>query len=148
MSEDTNLKIKPQDGSGDIVMPAGSSFGVSTSIRLIGAAASMRRTVNGRLVVIADPAFRKYAVSINASDMILPPIFDLYTGQRVTVELATIIRERGQIPTRPYVFDTLQTGNGWIEYRPILVCLVVEPPEMSDEEYAGTASWSIELEEV
>ena len=144
---DTKLTIFVEETGDTIQMPVGSAFGVSAKLRGIGSGGT-RRTVNARLVALGNPAFRKFAGSISASDMILPPIFDLYENQQVTVEWPTLVRERGATPSRPPVPGTLSSCNGWIEYRPILTCLVTQPPEMSEEEWSGTASWSLELEEV
>ena len=145
--QETALRLTMTDTGEEIVFPDGSAFGVETDLQLIGSGNRLRRTVNAKLVNISDPAFDKFLVTLSASDMILPAIAGLRHGDAVTVECPLVIRERGATPSRPAVPGTVSTGPGWVEYRPVLDCLV-DDPVMSERESKAEASWSLRLEEV
>ncbi|MGR3315374.1 hypothetical protein [Roseovarius indicus] len=129
--------------------PEGSALFVQTQLEYIDAASRLRRTVNGRLVSTADPAFRKFRITLSGSDRILPAIAGIPPDAAATVHCPIVIRERGAIPSRGAVPGSVFVGpnSEWVEYRPVFECLVL-PPSMSETEWESSASWSLVLEEV
>jgi hypothetical protein len=139
------LKITTADGV--IPFPEGSARFVECAIEPISTSTRFERTVNGRLVDLSDPAFRKLAVNLSAADLVVPAIGGLYVGQAATVEIPTVIRERGAVPARQAVEGSILIGNGWVEYRPVIEAMITGL-STSETEGKAAASWSIQVEEV
>lgn len=146
MSE-TLLKLTMTATGEEINFPDGSALFVEADITPIDGATDLRRTVNGSLVNLSDPAFRKLAVTLSASDMTLPALGNLYPGDTLTVECPVVIRERGGVPARPAAGGVFTIGNGWVEYRPVLECMLIAN-SLNETEGKASASWSLTLEEV
>jgi hypothetical protein len=133
----------------EIPFPEGSALFVQTQLEYIDSASSLRRTVNGRLVSTADPAFRKFRITLSGSDRILPAIAGIAPDASAKIHCPIVIRERGTVPSRDAVPESVLVGpnSDWVEYRPIFECLV-SSTSMSETEWESSASWSLVLEEV
>ena len=111
-------------------------------------AGALRRTVNGTLVDVSDTAFRKYALSISASDQ-EPPALDIaWRGLQVVVDcVSRLAYVTGGSPGRTIVPGSSGVVGGFTTYRPRLTMLVVDWSQDRDEWQAGVG-WSLDLEEV
>ena len=140
-SNDTDLVL-----SGLGVTPY-SARGLTERLEPIDAGA-VRRTVNGTLVDVSDTAFRKYSLSLSASDQ-EPPAFDsVWRGMEVTVDaVSRLAYATGGSPGRTIVPGSNVVVGGFTTYRPRLTMLVVDWSQDKDEWQAGVG-WSLDLEEV
>lgn len=68
-----------------VAFPPGSDLRISESLKLIGGAADMRRTVNAGLVNVSRSAFRKRALSLSGDDMRPAALHHLFPGDYVEV---------------------------------------------------------------
>lgn len=66
-----------------VTIPPTSDFDLSETVELIGDATDLRRTVNGEPVNVARAVFRKYSVSISASDLRAAGVFAMTPGDYV-----------------------------------------------------------------
>lgn len=133
----------------EILFPGKSALFVQSAIEYVDGASRLRRTANGRLVSTANAAFRKLRLTLSAADKILPAIAGIQQDAPATVHCPIVLREPGDTPSRPAVPESILVSpeGDWVEYRPILECLVVVGP-MSETEWESNASWSLTLEEV
>jgi len=122
--------------------------GLTQSLTLIEASQQMRRTVNGSLIDISAPQFRKYRSTITCADQ-LPPAFDpVYPGQSVTVDCVSELSYlTGGSPSRTVVPASSRVDGAYTFYRPRLTMRVVGFGYDTDE-YGATVSWTLELEEI
>jgi hypothetical protein len=138
-----------------IGLPPYSARGLRQTLAPIGGATNLRRTVNGALVDLADPVFRKYESTISGED-VDPPALDLvYPGRTLTVgciaQLA--VQTSGTDPIteedlgRVPVSGSMREAGGFVFYRPQLVMLVTGW-DISEDEWERGVTWSLTLEEV
>ncbi len=125
--------------------------GLSQTLQVIDAAAQMERTINGALIDLSAPQFRKYSSKITIPSEVYPtPLDGIYPGQTVTVHcvvsLAFVTGTPGS-PNRAEVSGSSWTENGYTFYRPLLTMLV-RHVETAFDEWKNVVSWTIELEEV
>jgi hypothetical protein len=131
----------------EVPFPEGSARFVQGSIEPISEAVSSRRTVNGTLRVQADPAFRKFRLTVSCTDSMLPALFGIDPTQVAVIWSPVVVRERGTTPSRTPVSGSLVAQDDWIEYRPILTGYLTSIPTLSEPEWQSDASWSLVFEE-
>lgn len=168
----TNLKLTLSSSGQEIVIPYEASRGTRQSITQIDGGADFRRTVNGDLVVVANPNFRRYAVEISGNDSASPALGGVWIGDQVTVECITPISQRmiggtaalgrdpvpGSVECYNAAGDLVShlrsvrsvtaAGAVFVRYRPILDCFVTSAPNWDGAELSLDVSWSLQLEEV
>ncbi|MBM3605046.1 MAG: hypothetical protein FJX25_09890 [Alphaproteobacteria bacterium] len=130
----------------EIVFPDKSALFIKTSIAPIEGAVKFRRTVNGTLVNMSNPAFNKWIVSVSGTDKILPALADVPPGAQAMLYLPTVVREAGPLPRRQPVPGSLISSPQGIEYRPIVYGAIIINP-MSDTEWMSDVEWSFDVEE-
>lgn len=142
---DTVLTIS---GFGNMIYQA---RGLSQTLETIGAASQIERTINGTLIDVSAPQFRKYQSKISVPDEVdAPPLDGIYPGQTVTVGCACeLAYPTGRVgsPRRPQVSGSSYSQNGYTFYRPVLTMLVKDV-QMSLDEWTRKVHWTIDLEEV
>lgn len=131
----------------EVPFPEGSARFVNGTIDPIDEAVSSRRTVNGTLRIQADPAFRKFRLTVSCTDAMLPALFGIDPRQVATVWSPVAVRERGNSPSRTPVPGSLASQDGWIEYRPVLTGYLTTIPSLSESEWQSDANWSLVFEE-
>lgn len=110
------------------------------------------RTVNGHLIDISNPIFRKYSTKISCDDVDAPPLDNLWPGMEVTVECAAelsyLVGNPGS-PFKPEVSGSSYqpVGSPFIFYRPVLIMRVLSISHSLDE-WKHENSWEVELEEI
>lgn len=128
-----------------IGLPAASIRGATQTLAPIAAAAQLMRTVNGALVDISDPVFRKYASTIRGSDQAPPALDGVWPGQLVTVDcVAELVHAEGATPERPVVESRME--DGFVFYRPRLVMRVLSF-EVERDDWGAAVAWTLTLEE-
>jgi hypothetical protein len=128
-----------------IGLPAASIRGVTQTLEPIGAAAQLMRTVNGQLVDVSAPAFRKYASTIRCADQAPPALDGIWPGALVTVDcVAELVHADGASPARPVVASRVE--DGFVFYRPRLTMRVLSF-EIDRDEWGDAVAWTLTLEE-
>lgn len=140
-----------------IALADGAARGLSQTLEPIEQAAQLRRTVNGTLVDVSNPAFRKYRSTIRGRDQLPPALDGVWPGLAVTVqciaELAFLPASgigsgsEGDMALRPVVAGSEREEGALVFYRPELSMLVRSVTQETDE-WGAAVSWTIELEEV
>jgi hypothetical protein len=129
-------------------LPPFSARGLSQTLELIEASASLRRTINGELQDLSLPQFRKYRSTISCADQRTPATDGVFPGAEVTVDCVfELSYPVGGSPQRIVVPGSERTEGDFVFYRPRLVMRVTEY-SVSQDEYGATAQWSLTLEEV
>jgi len=111
--------------------------------------AILRRTVNGTLVDISAPQFRKYRLDATGEDQQPPALDGIWPGMQVSVhchvELAyhTATGSAG----RSAVPGTVRVEGDYTFYCPLLECRVVEY-QSERAEWEAQYTWAISLEEL
>ena len=106
--------------------------GVKQTIRPIDQASRLERTVNGNLVNLGDPAFRKYRTTISGSDQEAPALGDVWPGRVVTVtSIVSLASSDSTGPASPVSFTGL-----------------VRSFEVSVDEWSATVDWTLEIEQI
>jgi len=147
MTELTLLRLDP------IGIPPYSARGITQSLELIDAASQMGRTVNGTLIDLSEPAFRKYRSTITCTDQQQPALDGVWPGQVLTVDCAAELSylTSGGSPARPLASNTddpaTRTEGNFTFYRPRLTMMVVSYRTDFDE-WGAAVNWSLELAEV
>lgn len=125
--------------------------GLSQTLEVIGEATQQERTINGTLIDLSAPQFRKYASKINVPSEVYPtPVDGIFPGQTVTVQCAVsmaYITGALGFPKRTVVSGSNWTENGYTFYRPELI-MMIKSIETHFDEWKNIVGWSIELEEV
>lgn len=132
-----------------IGVPPWSARGASQTLEPIEAARQLRRTVNGDLIDLSRPEFRKYRSTISCADQQPPAVDGVWPGQVLTIGCLAELsyKTSGGTPARPAVSGSSRTEGDYTVYRPSLTMRVVSFSQDTDE-YGATVSWSLELEEV
>lgn len=126
--------------------------GLSQTLEVIGAASQLERTINGTLVDLSNPQFRKYASKISVPDNVnAPPLDNVWPGMEVIVECACSLSYLTSGGNGPHGRDEV-SGSAYVEgaytfYRPVLTMRVVNHEEHFDE-WKNIIGWSLDLEEV
>ncbi len=112
------------------------------------ATGAVRRTVNGTLVDVTDPAFRKYALRLSATDQEPPALDGAWIGQQVVVDTVTRIAHlTSGSPDRTVVPGSSYVVGSFTVYRPRLTMLITGW-SLERDEWGSLTSWSLDLEEV
>lgn len=131
-------------------IPPYSARGLKQTLTPIGAAANLKRTINGELLDLGDEVLRKYASSITGSDVDPPAMDMVWPGTAVTV---TCIQELSQTDATDVVLGRTPAGgstrhaDGFVFYRPVLSMKVVGWDSTIDE-WGRVVDWTLNLEEV
>lgn len=132
-----------------IGIPPYSSRGITQTLTPIAAAAQLRRTVNGALLDLSAPQFRKYASQVTCSDQ-APPAFDgLWQGAIVQVDCVARLafKTDGGLPERAAVAGTELVEGDFTYYRPRLTMRITNFSTQEDE-WGAAVGWTLDLEEV
>jgi hypothetical protein len=126
-----------------------SARGLTQTLEPIGAAGSMRRTINGELIDLSASQFRKYRSTITCSDMEAPALDGIWPGQVLTVDCVASLSyvTSGGSAERAVVPGSLKTNGSFTAYRPRLAMRVINHSEDVDE-WGAVVGWTLELEEV
>lgn len=142
---DTVLTIS---GFGSMIYQA---RGLSQTLETIAAASQLERTINGTLIDVSAPQFRKYQSKISIPDEVDAPPFDgIYPGMIVIVGCAVELSyPNGRVgsPRRPEVSGSSYSQNGYTFYRPVLTMLVRDVHTQLDEWGRKVAS-ALDVEEM
>ena len=131
-----------------IGIPAYSARGLTQTLQPIEAAGSQRRTVNGTLVDLSLPQFRKYRSTIRCSDMEAPALDGIWPGAMVTVHcVVELCHPTGGTSERTPVTGSMRTEGGFIFYRPQITMQVIGF-SVEKNEWGAITGWTLELEEV
>ena len=124
--------------------------GLIQTLGLIPQATDLERSVNGKLIDMGNPVFRKYMSKITCTDLDAPPLDGIWPGMLVTVQCAASLSYANGnpgSPGRPEVSGSSYVQGGFTFYRPVLEMLVKTFSE-NWEEWKGDMGWALELEEV
>lgn len=126
--------------------PLGSLRGVVQTLEPIAPAAQLARTVNGALVDLSAPDFRKYASTISCRDQAAPALSGIWPGALVRVEcLAELAYPTATgAPERPVVESRAE--GAWTFYRPRLAMRVLSF-SLERDDWGAVVGWTMELEE-
>jgi len=128
-------------------VPPYSARGLTQSLDPIGAAANLRRTINGALIDVSSAQFRKYRSTISGNDQQPPAIDAIWPGLQLTVScIAELGFLTGGTAGRTAVAGSTRTEGSFTFYRPQLLMLVTNFTVTKDE-YGALQSWSLECEE-
>lgn len=123
---------------------------INQTLSIIKDASQLERTINGKLIDLSNPIFRKYSTKITCTDVDAPPLDNLFPGMEVTFycacSLAYQIGNPGS-PNRPVVSGSDYTQGHYAFYRPVLDCRIVNVSE-DFKEWRSEVSWEIEAEEI
>jgi hypothetical protein len=126
-----------------------SARGIQQTLEPIPQSSNLRRTVNGALVDVSAPEFRKYRSVISCDDMNVPAIDGVWPGQQVTVDCVAELSylTSGGTAQRTVVSGSSRTAGSFTFYRPRLTMRIVNFNQSIDETGA-VIGWELELEEV
>lgn len=142
----TLLRLDP------IGVPPYSARGISQTLAPIDGAAQLARTVNGAMIDLSDPNFRKYRSTITCTDQQQPALDGVWPGMILTVDCVIELPYlTGGAPEREVAGTTddpaTRTENGFTFYRPRLTMMVIDYQAGVDE-WGADANWTLSLEEV
>ena len=133
-------------------VPPFSARGLTQTLEPITQAGKPERTVNGELINLAAPQFKKYRSVISGGDHDTGGFSGLFPGLVVTVDC---IQELGYLTSsgpgddgRTPVAGSERISGEFTFYRPQLTMMVTAGPTASWDEWGAINTWSIELEEV
>lgn len=158
-----------------IEFPAGSARGIKERLSVIDNG-ELRRDVNGMLHNLTRATHRKYTIRLDCVDMSLPTLAETWRGDTITVhstvELSQIATTTAVELSRPPVSGSVRainaatgaaitvvdidgtditldafTGTAIVFYRPIFSAMLASR-EFDADEWAASAGWAVELEEV
>lgn len=166
----TQFPWKIFKGGREIVFPIGARRFISVSVQPISHSGGLRRTIAGSAVWTGHSAFNLHAVSLSCSDQTQAPIFDLWPGDIVQIELPDEFSAPG--PSAVLKYDPVpgtvvgvdaddqvvgvQTsasrnvsipGAVAIRFRPTMNCMVVDR-STSGTQGRQNGQWSLSLEEL
>jgi hypothetical protein len=126
-----------------------SARGLTQTLQPIDASKSMKRAIDGAMVDISAPQFRKFASTISGSDQRTPALDGIWPGREVEVEC---ISELSYVTAESTAQRLPVDGSERVEgiytfYRPVLTMMVMDYSTSTDE-YGATVNWTLALEEV
>ena len=130
-----------------------SARGLTQTLFPISQTKQQKRTIDGTLVDVSNPAMRKYGSKISCTDTDAPPLDGLWPGMdchgavRHRAQLPDLSEQRAAVPGLPVVSGSLYTVGPLTLYRPELVMMIMDCPA-SFEEWKHDNGWSIDLEQV
>lgn len=109
----------------------------------------IRRSINGSLINLTYPQFRKYASDISCQDSSAPCLDNAWLGEVVSVDCVCELAytTAGGSPARPEVTGSSRVDGAFTYYRPTLIMMVTKISN-SLAEWQDKYSWSIGLQEV
>lgn len=108
----------------------------------------IQRDVNGNLMDMTAPQFRKYQSIITCRDSETPGLDEAWLGAKVTVACAVeLAYPVGGSPGRTPVSGSTRTQGNTTFYRPLLNCMVFDVKNSFDE-YACRYNYTISVQEV
>lgn len=133
---------------GDLEFPLGSGRGITQTLAHLSSAVSLRRTINGDMVDISAPQFRKYTSTVSCTDQAAPTLNDVWPGMPLSVDcIVELSYPTGGSPARDVVTGSSRTEGAVTFYRPRLD-MVVTGYTVNTDEWGATVSWTCTLEEI
>lgn len=130
-----------------IGFPEASVRGIIQTLEPINESAQVTRDVNGILIDISNPDFRKFASTLSCTDQVPPALAGLWPGMVVTVDCVaewSYLTATGA-PIRPVVSSRVE--GSYTFYRPRLVMVVVEPWRLGNDVWNASVQWQLVLQE-
>jgi hypothetical protein len=129
-------------------VPLYSARGLKQTLAPIGADVPPRRTINGGLVDLSAPQFKKYASEIACEDQQAPALDGIWKGQQLTVDCVSELSylTLGGTPQRTVVAGSSRTVGAFTFYRPQLAMRVMDFSTTTDE-WGAQVGWKLSLEE-
>lgn len=144
----TWLLITPLSGREGLVLRPYSTRNATQTLEQIDGGGKPRRSINGNMVDLTAPQFRKYQSVISCSDFMAPALDGAWEGMVVEVqcciELAYVT---GGTPQRNEVSGSSRTEDGFTIYRPQLIMMVMAIKN-AFAEWETKYSWQASLVEV
>lgn len=136
-------------------VPPYSARGLQQTLELVSQAGQLRRNVNGALLDLSAPQFRKYKSTVQCTDQAAPAVDGVWPGATVTVDCVVELcfntdsgaQGRAAVPGSIRVEDATTEDDSYTFYRPRLSMIVVSYHTNVDE-WGATVGWTLELEEV
>lgn len=120
-----------------------SARGLKQTLEPIGQASQLRRTVNGLLVDVGDPIFRKLRTTISGADQRPPKFGSYWPGMAVTVGC---LLDMAGTADKPVVSGSTFSEEGVTFFRYSLACRIVSW-SIDAEEWSAGVSWALTCEE-
>lgn len=122
--------------------------GITQTLEPIDAAKNLRRTINGALVDLSAPQFKKYRSEISCTDIQSPAFDAIEIGDTLVIGCAEELGylTAGGSPSRSAVSGSSRVAGSYTYYRPELTMVVIGKSQSFDE-YGARESWTLELEE-
>ena len=135
--------------SGDGVAPY-SARGLTQTLEVIAEAAVVARSVNGALVNLSPPQFRKFKSTISCTDVASPALAALWPGVVVDVDCVSEITYLTSLgsPVPDRIVASSRTEGDYTRDRLRLTMMVVAPWTQTTDEYGASVQWQLELAEV
>lgn len=130
-------------------VPPYSARGLSQTLEPIDQArAGIWRTINGGLLDVTAPQYRKYKSTITCNDQNAPALNGVWPGRSVIVDcVSTLVYiTAGGVPERTVVEGSSYIEGDFTIYRPRLNMRVMSHSVNTDE-YGAEIGWTMELEE-
>ena len=151
----TLLVITPLSGQSALTLPPYAARGLTQTLEPVVGSGSgnalgtlVREDVNGELVDLTHPQFRKYQSEITCKDQYAPLMDGAWIGQIVEVECAAELGYiTGGTPQRPAVSGSSRTEGHFTFYQPLLVMMVTAISHGFDE-YPHDYAWKLSLREL
>jgi hypothetical protein len=124
--------------------------GLTQTIGVSKLTQQQKRTIDGTMVDVSNPAMRKFTSKITCTDVDAPPLDGLWPGMEITIECAAeFVYKTGNpaSPCRMPVSGSSYTQNGYTFYRPVLICMVMDLSHQLDE-WKHDNGWTLDVEEV
>ena len=131
-----------------IGIPEWSTRNATQTLTLMPSAGAVRQTVNGRMIDIGAPQFKKYASTIVGRDLRPPALDAIFPGSLVTVDCVVELSYETLTagPNRTIVPGSSRVEGDFTFYRPRLNMMVVNH-QVGLEEWSAFYNWTIDLVE-
>lgn len=147
----TLLIIVPLSGHSAFELTPYSARGITQTLVPIGGSivgSGARRDVNGNLVNLTNPLFRKYATTVECSDVESPALDGAWLGAIVEMACACELSYlTGGTPQRQVVSGSSRTEGAFTFYRPFLTVMITEI-DNAFEEWQHGYKWKIGAQEI
>ena len=134
--------------SGASGIPLYSARGLTQVLTPIEASSQIERSINGEVMDLSHPQFRKYDSEISCTDVETPALDGVWPGMEVEVECVAELSypTSGGSPQREVVSGSSRVEGDFTFYRPVLQMVVVSF-DIQLEEYAADYQWTLRLTE-
>lgn len=148
---ETLLVITPLSGVDGFWLPPFSARGLTQTLEQIGSdnavGTLVRRDINGDLVDLTQPQFRKYATTITCKDVHAPTLDDAWIGQLVQIDCALELNyPTGRSASRTEVPGSSRQEGHFTFYRPRITVRIVSVSH-GFEEYGADYNWKLGAQE-